>query len=162
MKARFAILGLVLACALTAGCTTPTILPQNAGSIETKLAVAQSIQAPKIDADGHIVTPWIRDAMISAFYERAAHLGLQISPQGVPVTIRINTVRSRSDTMRIVFLPSDGPDLLYADVLVGDASFGVGGFTIICPFASIATLARRVGIQSANGVAMVGNMPITD
>jgi hypothetical protein len=162
MKARFAILALAIACVLTAGCTTPKILEQNAGSIETKHAVAQSIQAPKVDADGHIVTPWIRDAMISAFYERAAHLGLRISPQGVPVTIRISSVRSRSDAMRVVFLAADGPDLLYADVLVGDASFGVGGFTIVCPFASIATLARRVGTQSANGVAMVGNIPIAD
>ncbi len=162
MKARFAILAWALTCALTAGCTTPEILPQNAGSIETKHAVAQSIQAPRIDADEHVVTPWIRDRMISAFYERAAHLGLRISPQGVPVTIRISNVRSRSDTMRSIFLGADGPDLLYADVLVGDASFGVGGFTVVCPFASIGTLARRVGTQSANGVAMVGNIALSD
>jgi hypothetical protein len=162
MNTRFAALCLTLVCALLAGCTTPKILPQNAGSIETKQAIATAIQAPKIEADGHIVTPWIRDTMISSFYERAAQLGLRISPQGIPVTIRINTVRSRSDEMRIVFLPGDGPDLLYADILVGDASFGVGGFTIICPFASVATLARRVGLQTANGLAMVADLPIRD
>jgi hypothetical protein len=87
--------------------------------------ISDGIQAPKIDANGNLVTPWVRDSMMSAFYKRAAHVGLKINPNGIPVTIHITSVRSRSDNARIFFNFLDGADHLSGVVSVGEASFKI-------------------------------------
>ena len=80
---------LVLASVFLSGClaTVPNIDAQHSSSIQTKQSIANGIQNPKIDASGVLVTSWVRNAMMSAFAMRAAHLGLRIDPNGVPVTI---------------------------------------------------------------------------
>jgi hypothetical protein len=90
-------------CVLLAGCltTVPKIDAQHSASVQTGQLISDGIQAPKIDANGNLVTPWVRNSMMSAFYLRAAHLGIKINPNGVPVTIQITSVRSRSETARV-------------------------------------------------------------
>jgi hypothetical protein len=159
-----------LTCALLAGCmtTAPHVDAQHAGSAETKHAISNRIQAPKFDANGYLVKPWIRVAMMHAFYERAAHLGLKVSQNGdgVPVTIRITGVRSRSEMARILFSYMDGADYLSAVVQVGDTSFEVEEDTwlywVFTGFRTITDVANAVGEQTANGIALVAGLPIDD
>ncbi|WP_162916129.1 hypothetical protein [Burkholderia sp. PAMC 26561] len=128
--------------------------------------MANSIQHPKIEADGVLVSPWIRAAMMSAFAMRAEHLGLRIDPNGVPVTIHITSVRSRSDGARMAFNFFDGADYVSGTVNVGDATFNVGENTWLywapTGFRSIREVAEAVGKQVANGVALVAGEPIED
>lgn len=170
MRSRLLACTLGLACTLLAGCmtTVPHVDAQHADSVETKHAIANSIQPPRIDANGYLVTPWIRVTMMHAFYERAAHLGLKVSKNGdgVPVTIRITGVRSRSDTARILFNFMDGADYLSAVVQVGDTSFKVEEDTwlywLFTDFRTITDVANAVGEQAANGIALVAGLPIDD
>jgi hypothetical protein len=156
-----------LACVL-AGCmtTVPYIDAQSAGTAETRQSVANAIQAPKIDTNGNLVTPWVRDSMMSAFYMRAAHLGLRINPAGVPVTIHITSVRSRSDTGRILFNFFDGADHLGGIVEVGTASFKIDEDTWLywglTGWRSMQEVAEATGEQAANGIALVAGLPIDD
>lgn len=112
------------------------------------------------------MTPWVRNSMMSAFYMRAAHLGIKINPNGVPVTIHITSVRSRSDTARIFFNFFDGADHLSGVVSVGDASFQIEEDTwlywLYTGFRSIEEVSNAVGKQAANGIALVAGLPIDD
>jgi hypothetical protein len=170
MRTKLMACTLWLACALLAGCmtTVPRVDAQHAGSVETKRAIANSIQTPRIDANGYLVTPLIRATMLHAFYERAAQLGLKVSNNGdgVPVTIRITGVRSRSDTARILFNFMDGADYLDAVVQVGDRSFKVQEHTWLywafTGFRTVTDVASAVGEQTANGIALMAEMPIDD
>jgi hypothetical protein len=157
-----------LTCLLLAGClsTVPEIDAQHSATVQTRQLIAKGIQAPKIDANGNLVTPWVRDSMMSAFYMRAAHLGLRIDPNGVPVTIHITGVRSRSDTARILLNFADGTDNLSGVVSVGDASFEVQEdtwlFWLPTNHRSIQDVSIAVGKQVANGIALVAGLPISD
>lgn len=170
MRSKLLAWTLGLACALLAGCmtTVPQIDAQHAASVETKYAIANGVQPPKFDANGYLVTPWIRVTMMHAFYERAAHLGLKVNQNGdgVPVTIRVTGVRSRSETARILFGFMDGADHLSAVVQVGDKSFQVEEDTwmywLFTGFRTITDVAEAVGQQAANGIALVAGMPIDD
>jgi hypothetical protein len=148
------------------GClaTVPKIDAQHAGGEQTKSLASSGIQHPKISADGVLVTPWIRSSMMSAFAMRAEHLGLHFDPNGVPVTIHITSVRSRSDTGRIAFNFLDGADWVSGTVNVGDASFEVGENTWLywlpTGFRTDQEVAEAVGKQVANGVALVAGIPI--
>jgi len=148
--------------------TVPHVVAQHDESVETKRAISNGIQTPKFDANGYLVTPWIRVTMMHAFYERAAHLGLKVSQNGdgVPVTIRITGVRSRSETARILFNFMDGADHLSAVVQVGDKSFQVQEDTwlywLFTDFRTITDVANAVGEQAANGIALIAEMPIDD
>jgi hypothetical protein len=159
---------LVLASTLLSGClvTVPNIDAQHSGSIQTKQSIAKGIQNPKIDANGFLVTPWVRDAMMSAFAMRAAHLGLRIDPNGVPVTIQITGVRTRSDTARMAFSFLDGADWVSGTVSVGNASFAIQEDTWLywlpTGYRSIEEVSEAVGKQVANGVALVAGIPIDD
>jgi hypothetical protein len=150
------------------GCltTVPNVESQRSGSAQTKLQVASGIQSPKIEANGVLVSPWIRSAMMSAFAMRAAHLGLRTDPNGVPVTIHITSVRSRSETGRIAFNFFAGADWVSGTVSVGDATFQVGEDTWlywhITNYRSIQEVAEAVGKQVANGVALVAGKPIEE
>lgn len=121
MKNRSLACVLGLTCVLLAGCltTVPKIDAQHSASVQTRQLIANGIQAPTIDANGNLVTPWVRDSMISAFYMRAAHLGIKINPNGIPVTIHITSVRSRSETARAFANFFDGADHLSGVVSVG-------------------------------------------
>jgi hypothetical protein len=157
-----------LSCAFLGGClaTVPDVDAQHAGSIATRQAIVNGIQTPKIDANGFLVMPWIRDAMMSAFAMRAAHLGLRTSPDGVPVTIHITGVRSRSDAARIQFNFFDGAEWVSGRVEVGDASFDIQEDTwlywSVTNWRSIEEVSVAVGKQVANGIALVAGMPIDD
>jgi hypothetical protein len=157
-----------LTCILLAGCltTVPQIDAQHSASVQTKQSISGGIQAPKIDANGNLVTPWVRNSMMSAFYMRAAHLGLKIDPNGVPVTIHITSVRSRSETARAFFNFIDGADHLSGAVSVGDASFKVEEDTwldwLFTGFRSMEEVSNAVGEQAANGIALVAGLPIND
>lgn len=170
MRTKLIACTLGFVCTLLSGCltTVPHLDAQEADSVETKRAIANSVQPPRIDANGYLVTPWIRSTMLHAFYDRAAHLGLKVSNNGdgVPVTIRITGVRTRSDTARILFNFFDGADYVSAVVQVGDRSFKVDedtwlywGFT---GFRTITDVAHAVGEQTANGIALLAGMPIDD
>jgi len=168
MKNKSLACALGLACMLLAGClsTVPSIDAQHSGSVQTKRLISDGIQPPKIDANGHLVTAWVRNSMMSAFYMRAAHLGLKIDPNGVPVTIHITGVRSRSDTARILFNFFDGADYISGVVNVGDASFRIDEDTWlywqITDWRSIEEVSNAVGKQAANGIALIAGMPIDD
>lgn len=170
MRTRLLACTLGLTCTLLAGCltTVPHLDAQHTDSIETKRAIANGIQPPRIDPNGYLVTPWIRTAILHAFYERAAHLGLKVSNngEGVPVTIRITGVRTRSDTARILFNFYDGADYVSAVVQVGDKSFDVGEDTwlywLFTGFRTITDVSHAVGEQTANGIALMAGMPIDD
>lgn len=158
-----------LICTLLAGClaTVPKLDAQHSASSQTKQQLISSgIQPPKIDTNGHLLTPAIRGEMVSAFYTRAAHLGLRIDARGMPVTIHITGVRSRSDTARILFNFLDGADNLSATVDVGDTSFAIGEDTWlywpITNWRSIEEVSNAVGTQAANGIAVVAGLPIDD
>jgi len=157
-----------LTCILLAGClaTVPSLNAQHSGSVQTKQLISAGIQLPKIDTNGHLLTRWIRASMLSAFYQRAAHLGLRIDPNGVPVTIHITGVRSRSDSARILFNFFDGADTLSATVNVGDASFAIGEDTWlywpITNWRTIEGVSIAVGTQAANGLALLAGLPIDD
>ncbi|CAN7547031.1 hypothetical protein LJR029_001524 [Caballeronia sp. LjRoot29] len=157
-----------LTCTLLAGCLTtiPKIDAQHSGGVQTKQAISDGIQPPKIDANGNLVTPWVRNSMMSAFYMRAAHLGIKINPTGVPVTIHITSVRSRSDTARILLNFVDGADNLDGVVEVGDASFTIQEDTWlywpITNWRSIEEVSNAVGEQAANGIALIAGLPIED
>ncbi|MCE4541716.1 MULTISPECIES: hypothetical protein [unclassified Caballeronia] len=104
--------------------------------------------------------------MMSAFAVRANQLGLQIEPNGVPVTIHITGVRSKSDTARIVFNFLDGAEWVSGTVDVGDASFNVQENTWLywmpTGYRTIQDVAEAVGKQVANGVALIAGMPMDD
>jgi hypothetical protein len=159
---------LVTASTLLSGClsTVPNIDAQHSVSIQTKQSIANGIQSPTIDANGFLVTPWIRAAMMSAFAMRAAHLGLRIDPKGVPVTIHITGVRSKSDTARILFSFLDGAEWVEGTVNVGSASFEIQEDTWLywlpTGYRSIEEVSSAVGKQVANGIALVAGMPIED
>jgi hypothetical protein len=159
---------LVLASMLLSGClaTVPNIDAQHSGSIQTKQSIANGIQNPKIDANGVLVTSWVRNAMMSAFAMRAAHLGLRIDPNGVPVTIHITGVRTKSDAARMEFNFLDGAEWVSGTVSVGDASFAIQEDTWLywlpTGYRSIEEVSEAVGKQVANGVALVAGMPIED
>ncbi|MFM0321259.1 hypothetical protein [Caballeronia glebae] len=161
--ASAAALSLFLSGCLT---TVPDIDSPRVGSVETKQQIVKGIQTPKIDSNGVLVTPWIRSAMMSAFAVRAAHLGLRIDPNGVPVTIHITSVRSKSDAARMAFNFFDGAEWLSGTVTVGDASFDVQEDTWLywmpTGYRSIQEVADAVGKQAANGVALVAGMPLND
>ena len=165
-KSLACVLGLT--CMLLAGCltTVPNIDAQHSASIQTKQLISDGIQAPKIDANGNLVTPWVRNSMMSAFYMRAAHLGLKINPNGVPVTIHITGVRSRSDTARAFLNFFDGADHLSGVVSVGDASFKIEEDTwlywLFTGYRTIEEVSNAVGEQAANGIALVAGLPISD
>lgn len=167
MKTRF-ILAAVLVAGSLSGClaTVPSIDAQRSINAQTRAQVAKAIQRPKIEADGTLVSPWIRAAMMSAFSMRAEHLGLRIDPNGVPVTIHITSVRSRSDGARMAFNFFDGADYVSGTVDVGDATFEVGENTWLywapTGFRSIQDVAEAVGKQVANGVAIVAGEPIEE
>ena len=158
----------VLTAILLTGClaTVPNLDAQHSGSVQTKQYISAGIQPPKIDTDGHLLTPWIRSTMLSAFYQRAAHLGLKIDPNGTPVVIHIAGVRSRSEDARILFNFFDGADYLSATVDVGDASFHVGEDTwlywVVTNFRTIDSVSIAVGTQAANGIALIAGLPIDD
>lgn len=159
---------LVLASTLLSGClaTVPNIDAQHSGSSQTEQSIADGIQSPTIDANGFLVTPWIRDAMMSAFAMRAAHLALRIDPKGVPVTIHITGVRSKSDTARVLFTFLDGAEWVEGTVSVGDASFKIQEDTWLywlpTGYRWIVDVSSAVGKQVANGIALVAGMPIKD
>jgi hypothetical protein len=161
-------LPLLLASSLLTGClaTVPNVAENRSVSIEARQSIANGIQNPKIDTNGFLVTPWVRDAMMSAFAMRAAHLGLRIDPNGVPVTIHITGVRSRSETARILFNFFDGAEWLEGTVSVGGASFAVKEDTWlywpVTGYRSISDVSNAVGEQVANGIALVAGMPIKD
>ncbi|SAK68555.1 hypothetical protein AWB80_03441 [Caballeronia pedi] len=150
------------------GCltTVPDIETPRTGSVQTRQQIANGIQSPRIDSDGVLLTPWVRSAMMSAFAMRAAHLGLRFDPNGVPVTIRITSVRSKSDTARIAFNFLDGAEWVSGTVTVGDASFDIQEDTWLywmpTGYRSIQEVADAVGTQVANGVALVAGMPLND
>ncbi|GJH08762.1 MULTISPECIES: hypothetical protein [Caballeronia] len=150
------------------GCltTVPDIPSSSAGSVQTRQRIVDGIQSPTIDSNGVLLTPWVRSAMMSAFAMRAAHLGLRIDPNGVPVRIRITSVRSKSDAARIAFNFLDGAEWVSGTVTVGDASFDVQEDTWLhwmpTGYRSIQEVADAVGRQVANGVALVGGMPLND
>ncbi|BBP96392.1 hypothetical protein BSFA1_15210 [Burkholderia sp. SFA1] len=104
--------------------------------------------------------------MMSAFAVRANQLGLQIEPNGVPVTIHITGVRSKSDTALIVFNFLDGAEWVSGTVDVGDASFNVQENTWLywmpTGYRTIQDVAEAVGKQVANGVALIAGMPMDD
>jgi hypothetical protein len=129
-------------------------------------SIANGIQNPKIDANGFLVTPWVRNAMMSAFAMRAAHLGLHIDPNGVPVTIHITGVRTKSDAARMEFNFLDGAEWVSGTVSVGNASFTIQEDTWLywplTGYRSIEEVSEAVGKQVANGVALVAGMPIED
>jgi hypothetical protein len=106
------------------------------------------------------------NSVMSAFYMRAAQLGLKINPNGVPVTIHITSVRSRSDTARIFLNFFDGADHLSGVVSVGDASFEIDEDTWlywpVTGYRSIEEVSNAVGEQAANGIALVAGLPIND
>lgn len=150
------------------GClaTVPDIETPRSGSVQTRQQIANGIQTPRIDSNGVLVTPWVRGAMMSAFATRAAHLGLRIDPNGVPVTIRIDSVRSKSDAARIALNFLDGAEWVSGTVTVGDASFDIQEDTWLywmpTGYRSIQEVADAVGKQVANGVALVGGLPLND
>ena len=158
----------VLTAILLTGClaTVPNLDAQHSGSAPTKSSISAGIQPPKIDANGHLLTPWIRSTMLSAFYQRAAHLGLKIDPNGTPVVIRITGIRSRSEGARMLFNFFDGADYLSATVDVGDASFQVGENTWLywafTNFRTIDNVSIAAGTQAANGIALIAGLPIDD
>jgi hypothetical protein len=153
---------------LLSGCltTVPDIEGPRLGTVQTRQQIASGIQSPRIDSNGVLVTPWVRSAMMSAFSMRAAHLGLRIDPNGVPVTIRISSVRSKSDAARIGLNFFDGAEWVSGTVTVGDASFDVQEDTWLywmpTGYRSIQDVADAVGRQVANGVALVGGIPLND
>jgi hypothetical protein len=104
--------------------------------------------------------------MMSAFAMRAAHLGLRIDPKGVPVTIHITGVRSKSDTNRILFNFYDGAEWVTGTVSVADASFKILEDTwlywFVTDYRSIGDVSSAVGKQVANGIALVAGLPIKD
>jgi len=157
-----------LSCVLLAGCltTVPELDAQHSASVQTRQLISDGIQTPKIDANGNLVTPWVRNSMMSAFYMRAAHLGIKINPSGVPVTIHITSVRSRSETARVLFKFMDGADHLSGVVSVGDVSFKVEEDTWlywpVTGYRSIEEVSNAVGEQAANGIALVAGLPISD
>jgi hypothetical protein len=167
MNIRLLVASLVAIGSLS-GClaTVPDIDAQHSGTAQTKAAIAQGIQHPKIEADGVFVSPYIRSAMMSAFATRANYLGLRMDPNGVPVTIHITGARTRSDTARMVFNFLDGADYVSGTVQVGDASFEIGEDTWLywlpTNSRSIEEVADAVGKQVANGVALVAGAPIKD
>jgi hypothetical protein len=158
-----------LMCTLLAGClaTVPNLDAQHSGSIQTRQSIANGVQPPKIDTNGFLVTPWIRNAMMSAFAMRAAHLGLRVTPDGVPVTIHITGVRSKSDYVRFPFVSYlDGAEWVSGTVSVGDATFNIQEDTWldwpVTNWRSIEEVADAVGEQVANGIALVAGMPTDD
>jgi hypothetical protein len=165
-KSLACVLGLT--CMLLAGCltTVPGIDAQHFTSAQTRQLISDGVQAPKIDTNGNLVTPWVRNSMMSAFYMRAAHLGIKIDPNGVPVTIHITSVRSRSESARAFLNFFDGADHLGGVVSVGDASFKVEEDTwldwLFTGFRSIEQVSNAVGEQAANGIALVAGLPISD
>ncbi|WP_244815363.1 hypothetical protein [Caballeronia sp. Lep1P3] len=168
MTSRTKIISAIALATLLSGClaTVPDIEAQRSGTVQTKVQIAKGIQSPKIDANGFLVTPWVRSAMMSAFTIRAAQLGLQIDPNGVPVTIHITGIRSKSDVARIVFNFLDGAEWVSGTVSVGDASFNVKEDTWLywmpTGYRSIQEVAEAVGKQVANGVALIADMPLDD
>ncbi|WP_277183419.1 hypothetical protein [Caballeronia sp. BR00000012568055] len=162
------LLASLIAIGSLSGClsTVPDIDTQHAGTVQTRTAVAQGIQHPKIEADGVFVSPYIRSAMMSAFAMRANYLGLRMDPNGVPVTIHITGARTRSDAARMAFNFFDGADYVSGSVQVGDASFEIGEDTWLywlpTNFRSVEEVADAVGKQVANGVAIVAGAPIKD
>jgi hypothetical protein len=165
-KSLACVLGLT--CMLLAGClaTVPKIDAQQSVSVQTKQLISDGIQAPKIDANGNLVTPWVRNALMSAFYMRAAHVGLKINPNGVPVTIHITSVRSRSENARIFANFFDGADHLSGVVSVGDANFEIEEDTwlywFVTGWRSMEKVSNAVGEQAANGIALVAGLPISN
>jgi len=158
---------LVLTSALLSGCVGPfpKIDAQHPGSIETKQSIARGIQNPKIDANGFLVSPWIRNAMMSSFAMRAAHLGIRIDPNGIPVTIHIMSARGRSDDAVMILGYLDGWDSVSAKVDVGDASFDIHGNNFLLWPRTVTTVldvSTAVGKQLADGIALVGGMPMDD
>lgn len=153
---------------LLSGCltTVPSVETERSGNAQTRAKIARGIQSPKIDANGFLVTPWIRSAMMSAFAIRAAQLGLQIDPNGVPVTIQITGVRSKSDAARIAFNFLGGAEWVSGTVRVEDASFNVQEDTWLywmpTGYRTIQEVAVAVGTQVANGVALIAGMPLDD
>jgi hypothetical protein len=166
MKTKLLACVLGLASVLLSGCLSavPNVDAQRLGDTTTRQLLARGIQPPKLDANGNLVTPWVRDAMMSSFYEQAAHLGLKIDQNGVPVTIHITGVRSRSDSARIWLNFADGADHLGGVVEVGNASFTVEEDTWLywlpTGFRTIKEVSTAVGKQAANGIALIAGMPI--
>ncbi|WP_089164289.1 hypothetical protein [Caballeronia sordidicola] len=157
-----------LSCVLLAGCltTVPKLDAQHSASVQTRQLISDGIQAPKIDANGNLVSPWVRNSMMSAFYMRASRLGIKIDPNGVPVTIHITSVRSRSESARAFLNFFDGADHLSGVVSVGDVSFKVEEDTWlywpVTGYRSIEEVSNAVGEQAANGIALVAGLPISD
>jgi hypothetical protein len=156
-------------CTLLTGCltTVPNLDAQHSGTVQTRQSIAYGIQTPKIDTNGFLVVPWVRNAMMSSFAMRAAHLGLRVTPNGVPVTIHITGVRTKSDAMRwplVSFL--DGAEWVSGTVNVGDATFDIQEDTWlnwpVTNWRSIQEVADAVGEQVANGIALVAGMPTDD
>jgi hypothetical protein len=156
---------LLLTSTLVSGCFGhfPQIDAQHPGSIETKESIANGIQHPVIDANGYVLTPWMLNSMMSAFAMRAAHIGLHMDPNGVPVIIHITGAKGRSDEEVMTLGYLKGWDKVSATVDVGDARFDIysNSFTGLAQ-PTIQEVSRSVGRQLADGIAKIGGLPMDD
>ncbi|ALP66018.1 hypothetical protein AN416_26335 [Paraburkholderia caribensis] len=97
--------------------------------------------------------------MIDAFERQADKDGLKIVSTGVQVRITIEEYSARSSAARFWFGALAGSDHIKAMVDVGDASFGVED-TARTTINGIDVVAEDVGIEAANGVAMLAGLSI--
>ncbi|WP_147238177.1 hypothetical protein [Paraburkholderia azotifigens] len=119
------------------------------------------VAEPTVNSNGHQVSASVRVGVLDAFERQAEKDGLKIVPTGIPVTITVEEYSTRSSAARFWFGALAGSDHIKAMVEVGDARFEVED-TARTAINGIDIVAMDVGIEAANGVAMLAGLPIAE
>ncbi len=162
MNARILLASCIAAVALIAGCATttqPTIEAARAGDESLKARLNDGVAEPAVDSNGFPVSASVRAGVIEAFEQQAHKDGLKIVSTGVPVRIKVKDYSVRSSTARFWFGALAGSDHIRATVEIGEASFEVED-TARSAINGIDVVARNIGIEAANGVAMLAGLSI--
>ena len=152
----------ITAVALLVGCaatTQPTIEAAHAGGENLRMRLNDGVADPTVDSNGHPVSASVRAGVIEAFERQADKDGLKIVSTGVQVKIKVEEYSTRSSAARFWFGALAGSDHIKAMVDVGDASFEVED-TARTTINGIEVVAEDVGIEAANGVAMLAGLSI--
>jgi hypothetical protein len=163
MQFNFRSVSVVSVLLLLAGCAQvkPDIDAAHSSDAVLRTNLANSIQEPVIESNGFDVSAEASADLLGAFDKRAASLGLKISTTGVPVRIDVKDYNRRPVAARILFGVMAGRDHIKAVVSVGNSTFEVED-SARSAVNGLGVVARNVGAEAANGIAMLAGLPTPD